>query len=234
MPLFPIGDDNPTRIVPLVTFALIGATVMVFLWQSSLGPAAGEQAVYRYGVIPAVLFGRARLGVDLAAVPPFATLVTSLFMHGGWLHLGGNMLFLYIFGNNVEDAMGHGRFLLFYLVCGVLASLVFAATAPVATMPVIGASGAVSGILGAYLVLHPRARIFVFLMPVVIPLPAWVFLLFWFGGQALSAAMATASDNIAWWAHIGGFIAGGVLIFLFRRPGMSWGAGARRRRGPWG
>ena len=223
MPLFPIGDDNPTRSVPVVTFAVIGATVLVFLWQSSLGPAAGEQAVYRYGVIPAVLFGRARLSVDVAAVPAYMTLVTSMFMHGGWLHLGGNMLFLYIFGNNVEDAMGHFRFLLFYLVCGVLASLVFAATAPVAAMPVIGASGAVSGILGAYLILHPRARVYVFLLPVVFPLPAWMFLIFWFGGQALSAAMATASDNIAWWAHIGGFVAGAVLIFFFRR-----------RRGPWG
>jgi membrane associated rhomboid family serine protease len=225
MPLFPIGDDNPTRIAPLVTWALIGATVMVFLWQTSLGPSGGEHAVYRYGVIPAVLFGKARLAVDLAAVPPYATLVTSLFMHGGWMHLGGNMLFLYIFGNNVEDAMGHARFLLFYLVCGVLASLVFAATALKATSPVIGASGAVSGILGAYLILHPRARVFVFLMPVVIPVPAWVFLVFWFGGQAVSAALATASDNIAWWAHIGGFIAGAILIFPFRR---------RLRRGPWG
>jgi membrane associated rhomboid family serine protease len=159
--MIPLRDDNPSEIRPVVTVALLAAVAGVFLWELSLGPRGGEAAVYALGLIPGVLLGEHELPADLALVPPVATVLTSMFMHAGWLHLLGNMLYLWIYGDNVEDAMGHAKFLLFYLVCGVVAALTQALPDPHSVVPMIGASGAISGVLGAYLLLFPHARVVV-------------------------------------------------------------------------
>jgi len=156
--MIPLHDDNPTTIRPLVTITIIVLCVLVFLWELSLGPEGLQRAVYAFGAIPAVLFDRVELNPALAVIPAELTLVTSMFMHGGWMHLISNMLYLWIFGNNIEDAMGHGRFILFYLLCGLAAALAHAALDPGSRVPMIGASGAISGVLGAYLLLYPHAR----------------------------------------------------------------------------
>lgn len=219
--MIPLHDDNPTEGRPVVTVALIVACVLAWLWQVSLGDKE-ERVVLALGFIPAVLFGEARLDGTLALVPPGATLFTSMFLHGGLLHLGGNMLYLWIFGNNVEDSMGHGRFLLFYLVCGLVAAMAQAAVNPASTIPMIGASGAISGVLGAYLLLYPRARVLVGI-PIVlylytVRLPAAVVLGLWFVFQLLSSAGASGEGGgVAFMAHAGGFVAGLVLVALFKR-----------------
>lgn len=223
--MIPLHDDNPTELKPVLTVTLIVACVLVFLWQLSLG-AAMERAVYALGVTPAVLFGTAQLPPALAIVPPEATLLTSMFLHGNFMHLAGNMLYLWIFGNNVEDAMGHGRFIAFYVLCGVAAALAQALPNPASTVPMIGASGAISGVLGAYLLLYPHARVLVgiplgfFLHTVRLP-AAWV-LAFWFVFQLLNSLLAAPAEGggVAWGAHVGGFVAGMALVPLFRRRGI--------------
>ncbi|PSQ92901.1 MAG: rhomboid family intramembrane serine protease, partial [Proteobacteria bacterium SW_6_67_9] len=185
--MIPLKDDNPTEIPPLVSYTVLAACVAVFLWQFSLVQSAQREMVFALGMIPAVLFGQASLPPDVALVPPVATLFTSMFLHGGWMHLIGNMLYLWIFGDNVEDAMGHTRFLVFYLLCGLAAALAQAALNPGSEVPMVGASGAISGLLGAYLVLHPKAHVLV-LIPLgvftqIVRLPALVVLLLWFGLQ---------------------------------------------------
>ena len=164
--MLPLNDDNPTEHTPVVTITFIVACCLVFLYQSSLPPAPGEAFVYQYGAIPSVVFGHATLPPEVAAVPAFATMLTSMFLHGSWMHLIGNMLYLWVFGNNIEDIMGHVRFIVFYVVCGVLAALSHALTDPTSTVPMVGASGAISGVLGAYLLLFPHARVLL-LAPVV-------------------------------------------------------------------
>ena len=164
--MLPLNDDNPTEHTPVVTITFIVACCLVFLYQSSLPPAPGEAFVYQYGAIPSVVFGHAMLPPEVAAVPAFATMLTSMFLHGSWMHLIGNMLYLWVFGNNIEDIMGHARFILFYVVCGVLAALSHALTDPTSTVPMVGASGAISGVLGAYLLLFPHARVLL-LAPIV-------------------------------------------------------------------
>jgi membrane associated rhomboid family serine protease len=225
--VFPISDDNPRHITPYVAWALIAANVAVFLWQASLGPQAGQAAVYAFGMVPARVFTAAELPAELAVVPAWSTIFTSMFMHGGWLHLGGNMLFLWIFGDNIEDSMGHGRFLAFYLACGVAAALGQGFLSPTSTVPMVGASGAISGVLGAYLLLHPRAtvRVLIFLgfFVTLAHVPALIVLGIWFIGQLWSAAATPPGEpGVAFAAHIGGFVAGMALV-----PFM-------RRRGPWG
>lgn len=219
--MIPLKDDNPSRIVPVVSYVLIGLCVLVFLWQAALGPVRGQAAVYALGVIPAVLLGDAQLPPDIAIVGPWTSVFTSMFLHGGWLHLIGNMLYLWIFGDNVEDSMGHGRFVLFYLLCGVAAVLAQALPDPASQVPMIGASGAISGVLGAYLLLFPHARVLV-LIPLGFimhsaRLPAMWVLLLWFGIQLLSNVLqGAAGSGVAFRAHIGGFLAGAVLIPLFK------------------
>ena len=159
--MIPLRDDNPSTIKPVVTIAFVVLCVVVFLWQFSLGPARGEQIIYSLGVIPAVLLGRGDLPPELALVPPAMTTLTSMFMHGGWMHLIGNMLYLWIFGDNVEDSMGHVRFAVFYVLCGLAAVFAQALPEPGSTIPMVGASGAISGVLGAYLLLFPHARVLV-------------------------------------------------------------------------
>jgi membrane associated rhomboid family serine protease len=221
----PLYDDNPTTTPPIVTVALIGLCAVVFLWMESLPPRAAFAATYSYGFVPAVLFGLKELPPSIAAVPPAATIVTSMFVHGGWMHILGNMLFLWIFGNNIEDALGHFRFVLFYFLCGIAAALAQALANPGSTTPMVGASGAIAGVLGAYLALFPRARVwslltFFFFIP--IRLPAWLVLGSWFLLQwAYSAGLATSSaGGVAYMAHVVGFIAGLLIGLLTRgRPG---------------
>ncbi|MDZ7748981.1 MAG: rhomboid family intramembrane serine protease [Halofilum sp. (in: g-proteobacteria)] len=217
-PMLPLKDDNPTERTPVVSYTVLGLCVAVFLWQVSLPPAEGRAAVYALGMIPAVLFGQASLPPDVVMVPAAATLFTSMFLHGGWMHLIGNMLYLWIFADNVEDAMGHARFVVFYLVCGLAAAFAQAALDPGSQVPMVGASGAISGVLGAYLLLHPRAHVLV-LIPLgffsqLVRLPALIVLALWFGLQLFQQAMAGAGGGggVAFMAHIGGFVAGMALI----------------------
>ena len=221
MAILPLSDDAPLQHIryPYVTNGLIAACVVVFLYQLGLSERAGQVFVFAYGAIPSVVFGLAELPPEIAALPAWGTLVSSMFLHGGFMHIIGNMLFLWVLGDNVEDGMGHRRYIAFYLICGVLAALTHAFMDIASEVPMIGASGAISGIIGAYLVLHPRAPIRVLVWFFLVWLPAWVVLGFWIGFQLLSAAMATggAGGGVAWWAHIGGFVAGAVLIIFMRR-----------------
>lgn len=219
--MIPVRDDVPTRHRPALTLALIAANVAVFAWQLSLmGPAGAESEalrafVDRWGFVPSA-FGAALEGGD-ATAPVWLSPLTCMFLHGSVLHLGGNMLFLWIFGNNVEDLLGSGRYLVFYLVCGLVAVGAHVASAPGSSVPVIGASGAVSGVLGAYALSYPNARVRT-LVPIgffltTVYVPAIFFLLLWFGMQVVSGALQPAGDGagVAWWAHVGGFVAGVVL-----------------------
>lgn len=234
MLFLPIADDNPTHRTPFVTWMMMGLCIAVFLWQQSLSEEEQIMALYSFGVIPAVLFGSQTLPAEVDVIPAWASIFSSMFMHGGWLHLGGNMLYLWIFGNNVEDSMGHGRFLVFYLLCGVAAALAQSVPAPDSVIPMVGASGAIAGVLGAYLLLHPRAnvRVFMWLLIIIriINVPAAVVLGGWFLMQSISGLQAPADQGgVAFLAHIGGFIAGAALIPLFRERGVPLFAGARSR-----
>lgn len=220
--MIPLRDDNPTSITPVVTVALIVLNILVFLYQISLGERGQEIFVYQFGSIPAVLFGNRNLPADLVAIPSTLTVLTSMFLHGGFMHLAGNMLYLWIFGNNIEDATRHGRFVVFYVVCGVAAFLAHALTNPSSTIPTVGASGAISGVLGAYLLLYPRAQVLV-LVPLgffsrMMYIPAGFVLALWFVLQILSGSMTRSEGGgIAFWAHVGGFLAGMALIGIFKQ-----------------
>jgi membrane associated rhomboid family serine protease len=219
--LLPIRDDNPHTVTPFVNYGLIAACVAVFLWQFSLGEG-GDAAIMALGLIPGHLFGTVTTAYP--ALPPVLTIFTSMFLHGGWMHLGGNMLYLWIFGDNIEASLGHARYLLFYLLCGVAAALTQSFSAPSSDVPMVGASGAIAGVLGAYLVLHPRSniKVLVFLIIItVINIPAFIVLGFWFAGQLLSSAAADPNaPGVAFLAHIGGFVAGVVLVFFFKKRGV--------------
>jgi membrane associated rhomboid family serine protease len=235
--MIPISDDNPTLRFPIVTvliLAAIGAT-WLFVQGAGLNPIQLSASVCNLGLVPGELTGRARvgtavpLGMGLACVVDrerinILTPVISMFLHGGWAHLLFNCLFLWVFGNNVEDSMGRARFVVFYLVCGLAAALAQIAIDPASPVPMVGASGAISGVLGAYLILYPRVRVQVFVGFFLMRLPAYFVLLMWIGMQLLaglpqvtSLRSATAS-GVAVWAHIGGFFAGVVLVKLFENP----------------
>jgi membrane associated rhomboid family serine protease len=221
--MIPFRDDNPTRITPYVTVAIIAANVAVFMYQLSLSAPAVNRFIYEFGAIPAVVLGTQALPAQIALIPPFLSIFTSMFLHGGFMHIIGNMLYLWIFGNNIEEAMGHARFFLFYLVSGVLASTAHILSNTASTVPSIGASGAISGVLGAYLLLYPRAQVLT-LVPLgfflqLMYLPAWLILGFWFVLQVISGSLGQAElgGGVAWWAHIGGFVAGVLLVGLFKR-----------------
>ena len=228
--MFPLKDDVPAEGVPAVNFLLIGVNVLAFFYQLSLGPAM-EEFILTYGFIPARLLGEP--AADLAQGPALLSVFTSMFLHGNLLHILSNMWMLWIFGDNVEDRMGHGRYLLFYLLCGVAAVALQAWSAPAATMPMIGASGAIAGVLGAYFLLFPGARILtfvpVFILFYLIEVPAFFFIGFWFLLQFLQGAAQHAATTggevtggIAFWAHVGGFLAGLVLVRLFVRNYQPW------------
>lgn len=212
--MIPLRDDVPCRSNPIVTWGLIAANVVAFAWELHLGGSA-ERLVRGYGLVPAELHGH-------RALPErWLPLLTSLFLHGSVPHLVGNMLYLHIFGDNVEDRLGHLRFLGFYLLCGVVAGLAQAAATPASRIPVVGASGAVAGVIGAYFVTFPRARV-VTAVPLlfvwtVVRVPAVVFLLAWFvlqfayGLGSSGAGSSGAAGGVAWWAHVAGFVAGATL-----------------------
>lgn len=219
--MLPIRDSNPTRIVPYVTYVLIGVNVVVWLLEYSAIQAGASWVIPGYGVVPA------RISADPAGEA--FTIFSSMFMHGGWEHLGGNMLFLYIFGDNVEDALGHFRYVIFYLAGGVAAAAAQVLIDPASPIPMVGASGAIAGVLGAYLVLYPRAPILVinpffplwFLIGVFLEFPAWLVVGEWFLWNLVRGVTSLGTEvvgGVAFFAHLGGFILGLVTI----RPAM-WG-----------
>ncbi|MBP1713120.1 MAG: rane protein [Deltaproteobacteria bacterium] len=222
----PLKDDNPTNTFPFVTVALILANCFVFYHQLTLSLPAAQKFIFQWGAIPyQIVHGEVLYGKGL--FPPFLTLFSSMFLHGGFLHLIGNMLYLWIFGNNIEDSLGHFRFLLFYLLTGLGAALAQVFSDPQSTTPMIGASGAVAGVLGAYLLLFPHARIltlmFIFVFIRMIRIPALIVLGFWFLVQLLSVTSGFET-GVAFFAHIGGFVAGLILVKIFQTQK------ARRRR----
>jgi membrane associated rhomboid family serine protease len=219
--MIPLKDYTPSASRPLVTLALIGACCGVYLWQFVSDAAMNRQAMISLGAIPAVLLGHATLPAEMQWVPRGVSVFTSMVLHTGWPHLLGNMLFLWIYGPNVEDAMGHGRFLGFYLLCGIVALLAQSLPDPNSAYPIVGASGAISGVLGAYLMLFPRANI---LTLVVLPfffttlrISAMLLLPLWFAIQLLSDFALHGGGGVAIRAHIGGFLAGMLLVVLFKR-----------------
>lgn len=245
--MIPLSDDNPTVRVPIMTILLLAgmASAWVIIQGAGFNPETLAMSVCNLGLVPAELTGAAPLGASLpitrsllcvvdAEPTNWLTPLFSMFLHGSWAHLLGNALFLWVFGNNVEDVMGRFRFLLFYLVCGIAAAAVHVGMQPGSIVPTVGASGAISGAMGAYLVLFPRVRVrmlFVFVIVFrIIPLPAWGVLIWWFVLQVLLALPDVAtvgeqSGGVAVWAHLGGFVAGAALVRLFERPELV----ARRR-----
>jgi len=222
--MFPLRDSIPSSRRPLINVTIIVACAAVFLFELSLGPEL-ERFVRVAGFVPARLFQPA--AYDVGVLYNLQTLLFSMFLHGGWLHLIGNMWFLWVFGDNVEDALGHAGYLAFYLVCGAAAALGQASAAPSSTVPMVGASGAIAGVLGAYLVWYPWSRIKTFLFFGIFfttaELPAPVFLVLWFVVQFFSGTLSlatagAASGGVAWFAHVGGFLAG-VLLALWLRHG---------------
>ena len=222
--MIPLKDDNPTAITPIVTIGMMLGCLIAFIWQLGLGGEGNARAIRALGVTPAVLLGHAELGPALAWVPAPVTVVTSMFLHGGLFHFLGNMLYLWIFGDNVEESMGHARFTLFYLLCGTAAALSQALPDATSTIPMIGASGAVSGVLGAYIVRHPTTPVLValplFFIVYTVRLPALVVLGLWFAVQLVSSLAAPDTAGVAFRAHVGGFVAGALLIFLFQGPAI--------------
>lgn len=239
--MIPISDDNPVLRTPVVTHALLIANLLAWLLiqHGGLDVVQLATSVCNLGLVPGELTGRAVLGTSVPIGPGMVCVVdaehvnwltplTSMFLHGSWGHILGNCLFLWIFGNNVEDSMGRSRFLVFYLLCGLAAAAAHVASGPASPIPTVGASGAISGVLGAYLVLFPKVHVRI-LVPIiifftVIRVPAFVVLLLWFAFQviaglpALNSVDADVSGGVAVWAHVGGFLAGVVLVRLFQNP----------------
>jgi len=217
--MLPLKDDNPTRIVPFITVSLIALNVAVFFWTLFLPPVAQKEAILRLAIVP-YRITHLDAGNPASLLAGARSFVAAMFLHGDILHIAGNMLYLWIFGNNIEEAMGHGRFLLFYFLCGLVASFTQIAASPSSRLPMIGASGAIAGVLAAYLVLFPTARVFtlIFLLVFVrvVPIPAVIVLGVWFLLQLLSAG-SLAEGGVAFFAHIGGFVAGLALVVPFRR-----------------
>jgi membrane associated rhomboid family serine protease len=216
--MIPLRDAIPSRNFPVTNTVIIALNVLVFLWEMMQGPRL-EEAFFLFGVVPA-RYSDPQLASHFTMAQQWAPFLTSMFLHGGFLHIIGNMWFLYIFGDNIEDRLGHIRYLLFYLLCGILAGMVHLLTNWESRIPTVGASGAISGVMGAYLVLHPRARILtlipIFFFIQFFEIPAFVFLGYWFLLQLLSAGSGRAEvGGVAFWAHIGGFVSGIVLLKLF-------------------
>ena len=215
--MFPIRDDNPVRGLPVVTPLLILACMGVYLWLLSLPPEARLGATTRLGFIPGVLF-RPGSSVRDAWVSPYGAIFTAMFVHGGFLTLAVNMLYLWIFGDNVEDRVGRGRFVAFYLICGAIAALAQALPDIRSGVPMVGASGAVSGVLGAYLVLYPRANVLFALPFLLARVPIVAMIAVWFAGQLARALLLDAGEvGVAFSAHVAGFIGGALLVRWFVR-----------------
>jgi membrane associated rhomboid family serine protease len=233
--MIPIGDANPTRRVPIMNWLLIGANVLVFLYELQLSDRALDRFVFQWGVVPAQLLAALAHPLAASSLHAFETLLTSQFIHGGWFHIIGNMLFLFVFGDNIEDVLGSWSYLVFYLICGIVAGLaqtfVLAPFLGGVDIPSIGASGAIAGVLGAYLILFPNARIRA-LVPLGIVLstfqiPALLMIGFWFVQQFFLGIMslntvAAQAGGVGFWAHIGGFVAGIILILPFKGRARPW------------
>jgi membrane associated rhomboid family serine protease len=225
--VIPLGDDNPLERIRFqyVTVAFIAACVLVFLWQTAHPDPEG--VFLYYGLVPALITGSAEFAPGEGEISAVATVVTSMFLHGGFMHLAGNMLYLWIFGDNIEDSLGHARFVAFYVLCGTAAAMAQVAADPDSVVPMVGASGAISGVLGAYLILHPRTRVRIFI-PILLVIgftvrvSAAALLVFWIVFQILNGALDPAAEGggTAWWAHIGGFLAGMALIVPMRQKGV--------------
>jgi len=239
--MFPLSDDNPTLHTPIMTWLILGAMFAVWLVVQGGGMPGSDfqlvKSLCNYGLVPAELTHGLPVGYSVPIAPGLAcsidqeriNLVTpfiSMFLHGGWMHLLGNALFFWVFGNNIEDSMGPLRFLVFYVLCGLAAAGTHILIQPNSPVPTVGASGAISGVLGAYLILYPKVRVnmlFIFIIFFkVIPVPAWLVLLYWFGVQLFTAYLSPVrhdvSGGVAVWAHIGGFVAGVLLVKLFENP----------------
>lgn len=229
--MFPYRDDNPTLTTPIVTLLLIAANVVVWVLIQNMGAEPGlSRSVCELGFIPGEFLDRVPEGftVPISATSvcvlgeeqTWFTPLSSMFLHGGWFHLIGNMWFLWVFGNNVEDSMGHGRFLIFYLLTGLAAATAQTLANPSSAVPMVGASGAVSGIMGAYIVLYPRVRVHMLVVLVIfvtrIVVPAYLMLGYWFLIQIVGGSLTREAGGVAFWAHTGGFVAGAILIGFFR------------------
>lgn len=239
--MIPIADENPTLRTPVATLAILAAMAAVWVVVQGAGfsDCALASSVCNLGMVPGEITGKAPAGLAVPLGPGLAcvvdrqpinwlTPVISMFLHGGWMHLLGNALFFWVFGNNVEDVMGRWRFLAFYLICGLAAGAAQVAVNPASPVPTVGASGAISGVMGAYLVLFPRVRVkMLFPLLIIWPIiafPAWAVLIWWFASQLLSglpemlAPSPSISGGVAFWAHVGGFVAGAALIKAFENP----------------
>jgi membrane associated rhomboid family serine protease len=231
--MIPLRDINRSEHFPLANVTIIILNVLAFIWQLSQGPHI-QQALYLYGIVP-IRYSDPAVSVDFTTFQQILPFATSMFLHGGFLHLVGNMWFLHIFGDNIEDRLGHFRYLVFYLLCGLVAGLIHLFTNWDSKIPTIGASGAIAGVMGGYLLLYPRARILtlipIFIFPYFVEIPAYIFLGFWFFIQLFSAGV-TSSDvgGVAFWAHVGGFACGLALVKPFTRIPSTGLSDALRRR----
>ena len=226
--MIPLKDDNPTSSRPIVTYFLIGICILVFLAQLGSQSYKTGQLFYSYGLIPSVLMGHDQLPMDLYVVPAYLTIFSSMFMHGGFMHIIGNMLYMWIFADNIEDDLGPSRFVIFYLLCGVGAAMTQVLIDTNSQVPMVGASGAIGGVLGGYLINHPKAKVLV-LIPFgffsqLIKIKALYVLGFWFILQFISSG-----GGVAYAAHIGGFVSGMILILFFNKKTKS-----KVVKGPWG
>ncbi len=216
--MIPLKDDNPTRTVPFVTYGIIAANIAVFVYLLSLPEWEEKRFILSYSVIPDRLFGGGRLQGGR-----YYTLLTSMFLHGGLLHIAGNMLYLWIFGDNIEDRLGHAGYLAFYAACGIAGGVAHSLSDPASNLPMLGASGAIAGVLGAYIVLFPRARVWTFFFFLffwqVIPIPAIIIIGLWIALQVISGmtAFGQATGGVAWFAHMGGFAAGALVAAVIKR-----------------
>ena len=231
--MFPIRDDNPQILTPYATYAIVIINVAAWIFVQGLGNEPSfSGSICQFGLIPGEVLQRLPAGSGfplgqhavcvIGGTSAWHTTLTSMFMHGSWMHIIGNMWFLWIFGNNVEDAMGHGRFVLFYILCGLAAAAAQVMADPASSVPMVGASGAIGGVMGAYILLYPRVHVHMLFVLVIyvttFAVPAYLMLGYWFLVQLLSgvASYGAQGGGVAFWAHIGGFVAGGVLVFLFR------------------
>ena len=223
--MIPLRDDQPRFSTPYLNYFLIVLNLVIFFFEAALDPHTLKSMLFQFGLIPshvtALVAGTSHLN-PIAVLIPF---VSSMFLHGSWLHVGGNMLFLWIFGDNIEDYLGHTKYLIFYLLCGVAAAAAQVALTPHSPVPTIGASGAIAGIMGAYFILYPRARVLIWFPPIFFfHVTAWLMLGYWFfiqfvSGTATSISYASNQGGVAFWAHVGGFIAGIIMIKIFsERP----------------
>lgn len=217
--MIPIRDDNPTHLKPIATLTLIATNILIWLLVQGAGSEPGlSTSICTLGLIPADVLG---LRPDGPLVCPIEgggwfTVVSSMFTHGGWMHIAGNLWFLWIFGNNVEDAMGHARFVLFYLLCGIAAACAQSIANPASSIPMVGASGAIGGVMGAYIVLYPRVHVHILFFVTTVAVPAVLMLGYWLLIQLLGGFGNSAGGGVAFWAHVGGFLAGALLVLLFK------------------